>query len=377
MVQLFFTDESIRRVVERASRELEGPWLEVFNDFLEDIEADVRITSLSTKYSYLVNALLFLKWLQDKGIKPKEVSEKDIKKYIMWLRAERHVSTLGLINHVKTLRRYGQVTGVNTSRLKTPKKTNKTPALPDPTLIEKIIDEVGLLDYKVIIALLYETGARISEILALKGKHVIEEPEGYYKLIIEEPKNMESRTVFVINYSGLLRTYLNIRKPGPEDYLFPSPTRPNNPLHPRNIERVLRRYSKKYGVRIHPHLLRHLRGTLMAKEGYNERIIMKILGHKTHAIVQTYVNLAARDIEEAILPKYGITKRRSNSNIKCPRCGAENPPGARYCWRCGLPLSQASAAERDKAVKELEELLNRLRNLLAQNPELAKQLLTS
>jgi len=44
----------------------------------------------------------------------------------------------------------------------------------------------------------------------------------------------------VIKYAGLLRQYLNIAKPGSEDYLFPSPTYPDKPIHPRNIEKTLK-----------------------------------------------------------------------------------------------------------------------------------------
>jgi len=36
---------------------------------------------------------------------------------------------------------------------------------------------------------MYETGARVSEILSLKRKHIEEAPQGYYRILIEEPKN--------------------------------------------------------------------------------------------------------------------------------------------------------------------------------------------
>lgn len=65
-------------------------------------------------------------------------------------------------------------------KIKYPKVKDKISTLPPPELIEKIIDEIDRLSVKVAVALIYETGARISEIITLKRKHVIEQPEGYY-----------------------------------------------------------------------------------------------------------------------------------------------------------------------------------------------------
>ncbi len=32
----------------------------------------------------------------------------------------------------------------------------------------------------------------------------------------------------------------------------------------------------------------------------------------------------------------------SESTLRCLRCGAPNPPGARYCWHCGTPAGRTS-----------------------------------
>ncbi len=231
--------------------------------------------------------------------------------------------------------------------------------------------------FKTIVAIIYETGARVSEILSLKYKHIKETPQGYYKIIIEEPKNKESRTIYVIKYAMLLRNYLLLHPGKPDETIFKSPAHTKKPLKPRNVELALRRASKKYNVRIYPHLLRHLRATLLIKQGMPERITMKLLGHKTEKMMKIYVNLVQKDIEEAVLKHYGIQPIQQNNGketIKCPRCGAANPKGANYCWRCAYPLHQQAALELEIKERDLEEKLRKLIIILRNHPEVLREL---
>lgn len=213
--------------------------------------------------------------------------------------------------------------------------------------------------------------------LSLRLKHVIETAQGYYRIIIEDAKNGDFRYIYVIKYASLLRHYIetyNIRDPGQP--LFPSPQRLGQPLHPRNIEKYLMRRGRKYGVRIHPHLLRHLRGTMWIKEKIPERVVMKLLGHRSEKMMRIYINLAHQDVEEAILQHYGIkTEAPAPTRIrKCLKCGAENREDANYCWRCGYPLNQQAAQKLETREKELEEKLLKLIKILKDHPEILEKL---
>ena len=78
-------------------------------------------------------------------------------------------------------------------------------------------------------------------------------------------------------------------------------------------------------MRLYPHILRHLRETILIKEGVSERIVMKILSHRDPEMIQVYVNLVHQDVREVILKKYGINPMKENTNtiITCPRCEAK------------------------------------------------------
>lgn len=380
MVQLHMYRSNVESSLRRGMEELDKTYYNVLLEYYYDLESDPRVNSITTLKLHIDKLRVILRWLQEHGIEPGDVDEKTIKRILLYLKLERKLKPSSMQYYVKILRRLLRILGKNELISKVPYPRDKIPPyeLPPPEMIEKIISEAPNLRLQTILALLYETGMRISELLSLKGKHVVETPQGYYKLVIEEPKNGEFRIVYVIRYAGLLRQYLNIVKPKPGDYLFPSPTYPDKPIHPRNVEKTLKSLGEKYGIKLYPHLLRHLRATLYVKEGLHERIIMKLLGHKTEKMIRRYVNLVHRDVEEAVLKHYGIQPQQINNDgketIKCPRCGATNPGDANYCWRCGYPLHSRSTLELEEKQRSLKEKLDKLIRLLKEHPELLEKI---
>jgi len=380
LVQLFISEDTIRSHLRRAKEELLPEYYAVLESLYYDLLSDPGISSLSTIKTRLNKAKLFLRYLQEHGIKPLDVDLDTVKRYILYLRLEKRVKQSTIKQDLKSVKRILKLLRKDNiaEKLKYPKDPIIPPKLPDPEIVEKIIADIKNLRTKVVVALMYETGARISEILALRRKHVIETPTGYYKIVIQDTKNNEFRTVYVIKYSGLIRSYLNITKGGPEDPVFPSPVDPSKPISPYNIEKTFKKISKKYGIELHPHMLRHLRATLLIKQGIPERITMKILGHRTAKMLRIYVNLVDKDVEEAILQYHGIRPEPNNSNekevVKCPRCGATNPREANYCWRCAYPLHQQAALELEIKEKDLEEKLRKLIEIIKRYPEIIKGL---
>ena len=378
MVQLHYDMRSIEVLLDTTCRELGQEYCEVIQELFYDYMGDPRVSSLATIKVGLDKAKNFLRWLKERQIRPSEIDEKTLKRFLIELKIKRKPNTI--FSYIKALKRLLRLLGKNqlADKLKYPKTPGKIPHLPPPALVEKIIGQLRE-PYNIITALVYETGARVSEILSLKYKHIKEVQEGFYKIIIEEPKNQESRVVYVIRYAALLRQYLNTHPGHPEDYLFPSPNYQDKPLSPRNIEAALRRISRKYHTRIYPHLLRHLRATQLIKQHVPERIVMKLLGHKTEKMMKIYVNIVDKDVEQELRKLYGLptSNQETTNTTKCPRCGAENQEQANYCWRCGLPLNIAAAQQLDRQQQEIQQTIQQLLQILKQNPQIIKQLKNS
>ncbi len=98
----------------------------------------------------------------------------------LYLKLERGLKPFSIQFYVKILRRLLRILGKEELIPKVPYSKEKIPPyqLPPPEIIEKMIAEAPNLQLQTILA----------ELLALKGKHVEETPQGYYKLIIEELK---------------------------------------------------------------------------------------------------------------------------------------------------------------------------------------------
>ncbi|MGC8558668.1 MAG: zinc ribbon domain-containing protein [Nitrososphaeria archaeon] len=86
-------------------------------------------------------------------------------------------------------------------------------------------------------------------------------------------------------------------------------------------------------------------------------------------IISVYENRKPEPVKPALLP------------VKCPRCGAENSPGTRFCGKCGSPLSMAEIAKPEVNVElmrqQVLELLKQFEILKHDLQELKKQYLNS
>ncbi len=72
-----------------------------------------------------------------------------------------------------------------------------------------------------------------------------------------------------------------------------------------------------------------------------------------------YIHLAGRDLDDPMLEHYGLKEpNESDKPLRCERCNEINEPGARYCFRCGYPLTadvKRKAKDREeKVVKTVE-----------------------
>ena len=75
-------------------------------------------------------------------------------------------------------------------------------------------------------------------------------------------------------------------------------------------------------------------------------------------MVRIYTHLASQDVEKTILDLYGIKPADESKDLevrKCPRCSFINDAKARFCSRCGLPLTQDAMIEVEEWEKRKTE----------------------
>jgi len=292
-----------------------------------------------------------------------EYTKKDfricIKKFYRWLRGTEE----GYPPEVKWLK-----TTLRPDRKKIPQE------LLTEDDIKKLMDAATTPRDKALIITLYESGARIGELAGAKIKHLTFDDVGSAIIVIGKTG---MRRIRLIAADAHLRRWLN-EHPGRED--------PNSPLWVKNngdqmsyptIAGLISRITKRAGLKkhVHAHLFRHSRATFLAKHLTEAQLSMYMGWVQGTRMASTYVHLAGRDIDDAILGIYGIqTKKEEEGNGHipalgapkvCPRCGDRNPGDASFCFKCGLALDMKKALEAEADLRIVERVFEEIRS----NPE--------
>jgi len=155
------------------------------------------------------------------------------------------------------------------------------------------------------LSLLYDTGARVSEIIALKVRDVRLENPAKVTLLGKGKKMRE--VPLLTNTTEHLRRYLNeqcLTTPDKLDYpLFVN--RQRNPLTRTGATYILKKYTDAAGVETHvsPHVLRHSKAMHLLESGINIFYIKGVLGHEDIATTEVYAK-ANVEMKRSALEKH-------------------------------------------------------------------------
>ena len=230
------------------------------------------------------------------------------------------------------------------------------------------------------VLVLYETGCRIGEMLTLKIKNVQFDE---YGAVLRVTGKTGDRRVRIISSAPALGEWMQIhaKASDPETQLWP-PLSNSHKYHDRVMDyvsmcSVLRKLAVRAGIkkRIYPHLFRHSRATALAGK-LTEAQMKEYFGWvQASDMASVYVHLSGRDVDSAMLALQGMVKPEDKKEEKmlvlnCPRCQEKNSPIAKFCLRCGTPMSIQTALKIEDEKKNGDDMLNKL----MQNPEFKEYL---
>lgn len=226
---------------------------------------------------------------------------------------------------------------------------------------------------KCYISLLYDSGCRISELLTLKIGDVQRDE---YGLRLHVTGKTGERIVRAVGDS--VAYFIDWIKAHPERddneaYLFIKLDQKNQDdegnhemMDYYSAAKVIRTMARKAGIKknIHPHLFRHTRATLLARD-LKEAPLEKVMGWAHGSdMTKHYVHLTDGDVDRAILKVYGIElsedKMGSVEDLPriCERCDTVNTSDAKYCKRCALPLDKEVLQEMEVKLDEVGKVIS-------------------
>lgn len=151
---------------------------------------------------------------------------------------------------------------------------------------------------KTIFELLYATGIRCAELVAIRAKDL----DLKQKTIRICGKGNKERIVLFGNQAKKkLEEYIKHER-GPfvhqDDILFLSSR--HAPLNTRSVQRIFEMFRNflKTGKKITPHKLRHSFATHLVNQGTDLRVVQELLGHKTLASTEKYTHVSLDDLSK-------------------------------------------------------------------------------
>ena len=147
---------------------------------------------------------------------------------------------------------------------------------------------------KALVDFLFSTGCRVSECAGLALSDIDFEKRSVH---IRHGKGDKARFVYFNAESELtLRKYIESRTDS-TDSLFVSQRKPHNPLSARVIELILKKISKRSGLNVFPHRLRHTFATSGLRGGMPIEKLQRLMGHANPRTTLIYAKIDQEELQ--------------------------------------------------------------------------------
>ncbi len=287
--------------------------LNYVNQFINYLKIE-RNCSTHTIDSYSRDLTDFLKHISDENGNLPSIEHIDhltIRGYLANLQS-RQLTRTTIVRKLSSLRSFfrylckrGYLDINPTSAVSSPKVQRKLPDYLEISEIEALLDMpdknniIGLRD-RAILELLYSTGMRVSEMLALDLSDI-----DYSNSIVKvRGKGKKERIIPIGSYAmSALKDYLKRRKElivkKSEQALFIS-ERGNRIPDAKSVNRRISKYAKLADIKknVTAHTLRHTFATHLLNAGADLRSVQELLGHEKLATTQIYTHISADRLKE-------------------------------------------------------------------------------
>ncbi len=169
------------------------------------------------------------------------------------------------------------------------KKNEKLPIVLSVGEIQKMFDVCGNLKHKVILALLYSCGLRVSELINLKWEHI--DRSRMIINIIQAKGNKDRQVMLSPSLVPLLTDYWNEYRS--KVYVL------NGWMgilkySERSVGEVMKQLAEKAGInkKVYTHLIRHCSFTHMVESGTDINLIQRLAGHNNVKTTSLYTHIS-------------------------------------------------------------------------------------
>ena len=287
-----------------------------FREFLEDLEIE-RGRSPKTVENYGHYLRRFFE--QEKIKDPQDITEAGVREFRLWLnRVSGGLSARTRNYHLIALRMFlkylakRSIESLAAEKIELAKTPQRDIDIPRHEDLERLLAAPdartlrGLRD-RAILELLFSTGLRVSELVAL-NRESIDPSRDEFSV---RGKGSKIRLVFLSKAAkDALKTYFAKRGDIEEALFVSTQAKRQTRLTARQVERLVHKYAIAAGIsgKVTPHTLRHLFATDLLMNGADIRSVQAMLGHSSITTTQIYTHMTDRQLREVHKAFHG--KRR-------------------------------------------------------------------
>ncbi len=276
----------------------------------EQMKDDLELKGLSphTQEIYLRQVKQFT---HHYGRSPRQLGEKEIKEYLLYLIREKKSST-STVNQCYHALKFLYKTTLNRewviARVPRLKSIKQLPIVLDKEEVESLFSVMKNIKHRAILMLIYSSGLRLMEAAHLK---VTDVDSKSMLLRIKQGKGRKDRYTILSKVAlKALREYWNQYRP--KEWLFAGRF-PDKPLTGRSIQRVLIKAKKLAGIKkpATVHTLRHSFATHLLEAGTNLYHIQLLLGHRSINTTTIYLHVSRKELVRIVSPLDRKRKKKS------------------------------------------------------------------
>lgn len=292
---------------------------DIIVDFLEYIEVERgRAQKTAENYHLYLNRLVEFQGDIEVG----QINAELVRKWRLWLNRYKNENGMELSQmtqsyHLIALRSFlaycakRDIDTLVPTKIELPKVKHKQVTFLTDEEIERMVEKIpldspsGLRD-RAIVELLFSSGLRVSELVALNRDHINTQRREF----VVRGKGNKDRPVFISEEAANhIKIYLESRQDSLKP-LFIS-YRDRTPQHldtsgnfrrltPRSVQRIIKKYALKAGItkQVSPHTMRHSFATDLLMNGADLRSVQSMLGHSNISTTQVYTHVTDQHLKE-------------------------------------------------------------------------------
>lgn len=237
---------------------------------------------------------------QSKKDHPKNINEQDIKDFLGTLK-----QTNTQRNYHSAIKKFYDVCLGQKEKFKYipyARKDQKLPVVLSVEEIQKMFSVCENTKHKVILALLYSCGLRVSELINLKWENI--DRSRMIINIIKAKGNKDRQVMLTPQIIPLLEKYW--KEYHPKEYILNGEI--GLQYSERSVGQVVKQLAEKAGInkRVYTHLMRHCSFTHMVENGTDINLIQKLAGHSSVKTTAIYTHISHNLISKIQSPLANI-----------------------------------------------------------------------